>query len=290
MKKIIFVLVGLVFFGSLIVNFSSCKPEEEEPQDTTKTVLNEQTVDDASYTSEIFVDVMADVLVSADENDSKSVKETCADITYEPSVGYPKTLTIDYGTEGCDVNGHTLTGTITATVSDRIRKNGTEISISFTDFAVDTLTVTGTMALTINSTDVITNNTIDLSATMTDCALAMPNGNIQMAGTMDVTWNLLTLNDFTDDTFEITSGDFSGTNRRGKTFTATVLSTLEYTIACKTIVSGELQMQTSDVNFPATIDFGDGTCDKVATVTTKIEIQVGNQTFTQDYSYDITLP
>ncbi|MBN2892995.1 MAG: hypothetical protein JXL97_14095 [Bacteroidales bacterium] len=292
MKKVIFILVGIVFFGLSVVNFSSCKPEEEIPEDTTKTVLNEQTVEDANYTTDVFIDVVADVLVSADENDTKekSYSTTCATITYEPTVGYPKTLTIDYGTTGCDINGHLLTGTITATISDRIRKEDTEIAISFTDFKVDTLEVNGTMSLIINSVDVITDNKIDFTTTLTGCSLSMPSGDISIAGTMDITWNLNTLSDYNDDTFDITSGNLTGTNRRGKSFTATVLSTLTYTVECSTIVSGELQMQTSDVNYPATIDFGNGTCDKIATVSTTIEIQVGNQTFTQNYSYEITLP
>lgn len=292
MKKIILVLVGLFLFSLTLVNNSCKKPDPDaNSEDTTEVILNEKTVEDASYATDIYGDVISDVLVKTDENSSekKSMTETCADISLLPVIGYPKTLTIDYGTTGCEVNGHTITGKITAEISGRLRVEGSTVSISFTDFSVDTLAVTGTIALTMNSVD-LSDNTIDFSTSLTNCALTMPSGNISMNGTMDITWNINTLSNYEDDTFEITSGDFTGTNKRGKSFTGTVLTTLLYPVSCGTIVSGQLKLETSESNFPATIDFGNGTCDNTAMVYTTIEYTVGNQTFTKDYSYEITLP
>jgi len=287
MKKVITLFVGFVFFSLLVLN-QSCKPEDPEPQpqDTTKTVLNTQTVDDGVTATDIYTDVIADVLVKTDENSTnkKTFSEDYPIITLTPTVGYPKTLTIDYGTAGCDVNGHSIKGKVIAQISDRLRAEGTTVSISFTSFSVDTITVNGTLALTINDVDLV-NNKIKFTTTFTSCSVTMTSGTISLAGSLDITWNINTLTDYEDDTFDITSGSMTGTNRDGKSFTGTVLTTLVYTIQCKTIVSGTLKLETSDNNFPATIDFGDGTCDHKAMVYTTIEYTVGNQTFTKDYSY-----
>lgn len=291
MKKLVIALSVLFILAISFGNYS-CNEPEPEPQDTTKTVLNEQTVEDAVQSTEIVADVIAEVLVSTDENssDNKSYPQTCATVTLEPTIGYPKTLTIDYGADGCTMNGHTISGTITATITDRLRVEGTTVSISFTDFSVDTLAVDGSIALTINSVS-IANNTIDFTAALTDLVISMPSGNIEMAGTMNVTWNINTLTNYEDDTFEILTGStFTGTNKRGKTFTGSVTETLIYTVECETIVQGKAQFETNEIAYPATIDFGDGTCDHVATVTTTIEITVGNYTYTESYSYEITLP
>lgn len=290
MKKLVFALSVFFVLAISIGNFS-CKDPEPEPQDTTKTVLNEQTVEDGVTSTEIVTDVIAEVLVSTDENSSnkKSYPQTCATVTLEPTVGYPKTLTIDYGTDGCTMNGHTISGVITATISDRLRVEGTTVSISFSNFSVDTLAIDGSIALTINSVSVA-NNTIAFSAALSNVVISMPSGNIEMNGTMDIVWNINTLSNYLDDSFDITSGSFTGINKRGKTFTGTVVETLVYTVECETIIDGIVQFETSEIAYPATIDFGNGTCDHVAIVTTTIEITIGNYTYTENYSYEITLP
>ncbi|MBN2664320.1 MAG: hypothetical protein JXR68_11775 [Bacteroidales bacterium] len=290
MKKIALTLSVLFVLAISIGNFS-CKDPDPEPQDTTKTVLNEQTVDDGVNSTEIITDVIAEVLVSADENsaDKKTYPKTCATVTLEPTVGYPKTLTIDYGTSGCSMNGHTISGTITATISDKLRTEGTTVSILFTDFSIDTLAVDGAISLTINSVS-IANNTIDFSAALSAVTVTMPSGNIQMGGSMDITWNINTLTNYEDDSFNITSGSYTGTNKRGKIFTGSIIETLVYTVECETFVDGKIEFETSEIAYPATIDFGNGTCDHLAIVTTTIEITVGNYTYTEDYSYEIILP
>jgi len=292
MKKIALAFSVLFILAISVGNFS-CKPEnpDPEPQDTTKTVLNEQSIEDATMSTDIYSDVIADVLVIADENasDKSSYSKTCPTVTLEPTVGYPKTLTIDYGTDGCDANGHTISGTVTATISDRLRIEGTTVAISFANFSVDSVEIDGDISLTINEYS-LANHTIKFTAVVSNSSLTMPSGNISMNGTVDVTWNINVVTDYEDDTFDITSGDFTGTNKRGKSFTATVLETLVYTVECGTVVAGELQVETSDTNYPATIDFGDGTCDHDATVYTTIEKTIAGHTFTEEFSYTITLP
>ncbi len=275
-----------------MINFS-CKPDDDdqvqEQNDTT--VYNEKSVEDVTYATDYYNDVISDVLINTDENDASKTKAfaECPTVTLEPTIGYPKTLTIDYGS-GCSNYGATKKGKVTAEISDRLRKEGTTVSITFSDFYVDTVEISGTVSITIDSVDLV-NQIIYFSATFNNCSVTMPSGTIALNGNLSFVWNINTLTDYTDDTFEIVSGSLSGTNRDGKTFTATVQEALLFTAECKTITQGIIKVETSDNSYPATIDFGDGTCDHIATVSTTIVITTPTgQTYTKTITYEITIP
>jgi len=289
MKKIIFISVLVLFFFSLTVVNYSCK-EKIDDQDTVKTVLNEQSVNDAVFSTDAFTYVISDVLVSTDENDGdKSISTTCATVTLNPTVGYPKTLTIDYGSAGCTVSGHTVKGVVTAQLSNRIRQEGSTVTITFSSFSIDTLAISGTITMSVEEVD-LQNAKIDFSTTLTNCSITIPSGDFSLDGDLDFSWEMETLSDYTDDKFEIESGTLTGTNLKDKTFTATILETLYYPIGCGNITQGKLKIETSETTYPATIDFGTGTCDNNATITTTIEKVIGNQTIYQEFTYNITLP
>ena len=66
-----------------------------------------------------------------------------------------------------------------------------------------------------------------------------------------------------DDIFSIT-GNHSVTNSAGRTRDCTVLEALQKKTACSNIDKGKLKVQ--GPNHFALIDFGDGTCDNLATI------------------------
>ncbi len=288
MKKLLFAIVLFIGLLGFSLNFSSCKDNNNEGDTTT---LNEKSVYDASDALYAYTEVVGEVLTTADDGDSSKTKTTmsCATITFEPLTGYPKTLTIDYGSVGCNVNGHAISGKITATINDKIRSEGTTIKISFDDFKIDTLSLNGTMSLTISKVD-LTSKIIEFSTDFSECSLTIPSGTISLDGNVSYEWDMKTLSDYTDDMFIVKSGNLTGTNRESKTYSINVVTPLTYNVSCGHFVSGQLEVQESNSSYPATIDFGDGSCDNVATVTTTIEIQVGNQTFYQTKTFEITLP
>ncbi len=67
-----------------------------------------------------------------------------------------------------------------------------------------------------------------------------------------------------DDVFEI-EGTATGTNRKGNTYTHTITTPLVIKNACRWIVEGMIELKSGDKT--AVLDYGDGTCDDLATIT-----------------------
>ena len=67
-----------------------------------------------------------------------------------------------------------------------------------------------------------------------------------------------------DDVYSVT-GDHTVTNPAGKTRTVTILEALEKKTTCHNITKGKMKVQ-AQTHF-AILDYGDGTCDNVATIT-----------------------
>jgi hypothetical protein len=67
-----------------------------------------------------------------------------------------------------------------------------------------------------------------------------------------------------DDVYSVT-GNHTVINPAGKTRTVTILEALEKKTICHHVTKGKMKIQAT-THF-AILDYGDGTCDKVATVT-----------------------
>lgn len=251
------------------------------------TVCNEETVDNTAMALSIYTDVMQDV---CSKSDSAHGSKSCPSVSLTPLIGYPKTLTIDFGTSGCSYHGKTVKGIISAQLTGAIRSDGTSVTVTFQNFQIDTIAVSGTIFMSV--TDVtLQGTTVTMTDSIINGTLTMPSGTISLSCNMTTVWSLKgTPINYTDDEFTISGCSASGTNREGKTFDFTVTEDLLIKASCQEIVDGKITLNTSMVPYPATIDFGDGACDGLATVSTKIIKQVGSQTFEQDITYTIHLP
>ena len=67
-----------------------------------------------------------------------------------------------------------------------------------------------------------------------------------------------------DDVFEVTGNSY-GINRNGNAYTHTIMNPLRIERACRFIVSGTTEVLVNDKTI--TFDYGDGTCDNLATIT-----------------------
>ncbi|OFX17647.1 MAG: hypothetical protein A2033_09180 [Bacteroidetes bacterium GWA2_31_9] len=292
MKTFSFILVFIA--TAMLLNYS-CKKDESNPeetkQDTTKVINNQSTAKNALVATSIYNDVITDVVMSCDTAIATN-KTSCPSISLTPSglANYPKTLTIDFGTS-CTFRNHIYSGSISASLSGKIRDIGTTVSISFNNFKVDTVSVGGTISLTVNDFSAL-NYQITLTEAINNGVLTFPSGGITLNTTQTVKWTINTLTDYSDDIFEVLDGNSSATGTDGKTFTSEVKETVVIITSCTKPepVDGKMDITSPEYNYPATIDFGDGTCDGKAIVTTKISITVNNQTFTQDYNYEVILP
>ena len=65
----------------------------------------------------------------------------CATLTVTPLIGFPKTITIDFGTSCTSPNGITRKGIIRVVISDSVRKTGSTAVMTFDNYFVNNFKV-----------------------------------------------------------------------------------------------------------------------------------------------------
>lgn len=183
----------------------------------------------------------------------------------QPWGTWPNTITIDYGTDGCTrPDGRILKGKLIVYQTNEIRTAGAVRSITHDNFFVDDIKVEGARSWTNNGVN--TDGFFSYTKTATDMKLTYPDG-------LSTTWNKTRTSTLiqgggtpyiADDVWS-TTGTASGVNRNGVAFSATILEALIKKIGCRWITDGVIQF-TRDGN-SSTLDFGNGECDRLGTVT-----------------------
>ncbi|HAA10671.1 MAG TPA: hypothetical protein DCE41_02835 [Cytophagales bacterium] len=186
----------------------------------------------------------------------------CATVT-KSGEEFPKTITIDFG-EGCEgPHGHTKSGQIVVTISDAMSNVGATRTVTFENFSINDKAVVGTRVTTNQgqNADGFWVVTKSVNMTLTDSEGAT------LSKTFDgsKTW----LSGFGADS-AATKGyqkDGSGsiTGVEGNTFTKTITTPIMIDHSCRYPLSGVVEM--SGPEGEGTLDFGDGACDNLATVT-----------------------
>ena len=177
---------------------------------------------------------------------------------------YPKTITIDYG-DGIElINGRIITGRIIIKVSDRPLTDGSTREVSYEDFYVDSVHIEGSATLTFvgtDSTQRVFSNVSDLTLTFTDGTVLYRSGERRrtlLEGFETPFYHgddVILIEGFVD--YETSSG---------KSFSKTITRPLTKTGACRFITEGTVSFTLNGEDF-AELDYGDGTCDDVATIT-----------------------
>lgn len=183
-------------------------------------------------------------------------------VTVTPSAGFPKTIIINFGSGFTASNGITHSGKITVLLSDSVRKAGSKAVVTFTNFYVNGFKKEGTITWTNTSTA----STKGWQRKVENGKITAPGGRywlhngirdaVQIAGTN-------TPNTLLDDVYLIT-GNHTVTNSEGKTRNCYITEALQKKTVCENIGTGKLRVEGDNHN--AVIDFGNGDCDKIATV------------------------
>ncbi|HEX6847148.1 MAG TPA: hypothetical protein VF144_09230 [Chitinophagaceae bacterium] len=264
--KKIFALMSL----PLLFFFTACQKEENEPDPEFETTFNMSR--DQAISESINDDATAvffEASVSSGFYRLNGQAETtgilsCATITVTPQNTFPKTITIDFG-NGCPSNdGVSRAGKINITLSDYVHNPGATAVMTFENYSTLGFKVEGTITWTNTSTP----NGISWTREITNGKVIEPLGGYYWMhqGTKNVTQTAgaNTPSDLLDDVHSIT-GNHTVTNPAGKTRTVTITEALEKKITCHNVTKGKVKVQ-AQTHF-AILDYGDGTCDKVATVT-----------------------
>jgi Glycogen synthase len=187
--------------------------------------------------------------------------DSCATVTVSSST-YPKEITIDYGSGCADNHGHVKKGKIIISISDSLIVAGATKTITYQNFYIDSIQV-------------------ELSATVKNLGK-----NDQGHWVMESTWEqTITKNgeksvqsnqetiewisgfetvDKSDDVF-YKSGKGSITLNDTLTYSRTITKALLYDASCPFIKSGTVELNNNGKVI--VIDYGNGDCDNVATVT-----------------------
>jgi hypothetical protein len=258
----------------LALVFTGCSDNEpvtsevqEQNQDSTEVALSSE-IDVASETmDDIAIDAYEAQEASENPNGKVEGQEfntlpDCVTVTVVFEQNY-REITIDFGTEGCEIRGHVLKGKIILSYTRDPEAKEVLITKTLEDFYF-------------NDKNIIGGKTILRQ-------LSNDNGNPQFTKTVDITvvWPDGTEASrvgtkirewieghgsgvWSDNVFEVT-GNWTSTFRNGNSHSYEVIIPLRREVICKFFVSGSIDVERT--NFSGVFDYGDGDCDNQATFT-----------------------
>ncbi|KPK88105.1 MAG: hypothetical protein AMS27_00730 [Bacteroides sp. SM23_62_1] len=271
MKNLIpFHLLLCIILGSIF--FSACERNDDNITDQ-DIIL----VDDGAVTALMYDQAFTEVDMALEQLEyvwshplfKKSVQDTCPIIyvDHNDSVYWPKIVTIDFGTDGCEGPfGVTRKGKIIVTITDRYLKEGSVRTITFNNFYVNEFKIEGTKSVTNEGLN--KDGLMYFTVELTGGKIITPTGKeITREFSHTRTWieGQLTPRWRWDDKYLI-EGEATGVNRFGKTYTRTITNPLLFETACRWITSGTIEIQPEDHPL-ITLDYGNGECDDLATIT-----------------------
>ena len=265
---------------SMLITFSACKKTVAEEEDW-QSATDHATADVMYETANKAVDE-ASVETGAQRGAPLTAQDapmtTCANITAVEDAGgtlyngkkFPRTITIDYGTTNVACgsslqNTRNFRGKILININKPHRLAGSVATITFDNFYVNDHKLEGTRTNT--NTAIGANGQPIINISMVGGKVTDPDGKTFTWNTNHTRTWLAGFETLTavDNRVNIT-GSASGVSRAGKAFSATILTPLQYENACRYIMSGSVKI-TRDNLKDRVIDFGNGACDGVATVT-----------------------
>lgn len=269
MKKFsLFIAVGM-----LTLSLGSCdksEPVTNGQDENTTIVADEGTTEEVGTEVDAIVDEALTLsssiqLKSATESDTLNyLTATCPIITLD-TINTTKVLTIDFGTSCTGKDGKVRAGKIIVTCTNLFRLNVTR-TCTFDNYTVDGKIIKGTINKTITRLISAKSRQATISENI---SVTFPNDGGTAYRKAELTriyfygWVDLLRDD------KITTWgtvEFTRINGNKITKTIDVTTPLVYKIVCRQIVSGTQVITRSDKK-TLTINYGDGTCDREATVT-----------------------
>ncbi|MBV8255155.1 MAG: hypothetical protein JO154_21315 [Chitinophaga sp.] len=187
--------------------------------------------------------------------------------------GWPKTVSINFGTSCASaLTGRVRAGVINAVFSGPLLLAGSTVTVTFDNYKVNGLPVTGKIIYTMLGYNMVANGGVKYTQQIID-------GNIKLNDTVNIVYNHTKTVTQTaggntpanpgDDEFDTDgTGTMAYKDATGNTTATVALSTpipLHTAWSCQYITKGQLKAVLN--NLTAVIDYGNGTCDNLATIT-----------------------
>lgn len=261
MKKVSLVLMMVAAAATTFL--ASCKKDKVEEDYTTEKEMSEHmALSEANYTD------AGNIADEASEGDLASYKTGCATVTHD-STANPRKITVDFGTTNCLCNdSKNRRGKIIITYTGRYRDPGTVITTTFDNYFVDDNEVKGTRTVTNSGLNSQGQPTFTISVNGS-VILSGGRGTITHTASRTRTWiaGFNTPRNLQDDVYLI-DGSTTTVGPKGDEFTCTIRTSLRVEFSCHNIVSGIIDyVRKGSRNGSASINYGTGACDRVATVT-----------------------
>lgn len=183
----------------------------------------------------------------------------CPEVTLDAGV-LTRTLTLSYSS-GCTVNGVSVSGSASGTRTYVVGE-GFTLSLALSSFTVDGNSATGNLTIKASA---LQGAQVKVNA---DLTVTDPQNKTRNLTVTDLTATVntnQTNTDPTDDTY-VFNGTGTFTDTSGNQYTAT-LNNVTAKFGCYIPVSGTMTLENSTRNYSATVDFGDGNCDTLVTIT-----------------------
>ena len=263
MKRLLLTVVAVITVSSLFL-FTSCQKEEKVDTETVEAVID---ADNAAAEGIIQAQENAD-----QDNSKEAFANSCRTITRTiDTVNKKITVVIEFN-GSCD-DGITRSGkmTIVADLGWRMFPIGKSVTITYENFTRGRRIFDGTISYSLNVRGDLTDTSraIVMTTTMDNFTVKFPDStSVTLSGTKEVEFvsGFFTFWDKEDDILKI-NAQVQGTNRNGENFTA-----VSQDVIIKRDCNYFFPVQgTKTISFDDgrtyVIDFGDGTCDLVYTVT-----------------------
>lgn len=265
--------------------FMACDPEDkflqEESAQVAEDVISDFVFEDVDDLAGLAL--MADAATSGGRTDSGPRNINIPDprcgcpnvtvtITLDPAstsehpVG---TIVIDFGSGCTDPAGNGRKGKIVINFSGRRFQPGSTVVTTFDGYSVNDIALSGTRTLTNISTS--TEDAPVFQIELDNGQATWPDGTVATREHCFVrTWQRGTVP--ANDQLLVTQcpGEdlaATGVNRRGRSYAMKIVETLVYRRGCPIAVSGVKEFTDLTTGKVITVDYGDGTCDRIITIT-----------------------
>ena len=249
--------------------FTGCSDNESveveaQEQDYSEVVLSAE-IDEASETMD---DISLDVYEAQESNETGRMLggffplPDCVTVTVVAEQN-SREITIDFGTEGCELRGHTLKGKIILSYTRNTEAQEVLITKTLEGFYFNDKNILGGKSiLRQHSND---NGNPQFTKTV-DITVVWPDGTeASRVGTKIREWIVGHGSGiWSDNVFEIT-GNWYSAFRNGNTHTYEVIIPLRREVICRYFVSGSIDAERT--SFSGVFDYGEGNCDNQATFT-----------------------
>lgn len=262
-------IISLIFTIAIFLTITSCYKKEFVPTEDNTIEYNSnltKEVIDVQSKFDITNELLDEVSKNIFGNNMELRDFSCAEISHSSSFGhFPNTITIDFG-NGCEINDSlTFSGEIIMTFSGFLNHTGDSLVVTYNDFYANNNNLIGTCIRKNMGKD--DNGNRVLLEKVIGGKIIKENGDYSTFEKIEYVtiYNNGSFFNFEETKIGVT-GDFTGQSFDGITYQGEIITELITPFDCGCTVSGSFDLIV-DSEDRYNMNYGDGTCDKVAILT-----------------------